>query len=97
MKSTDLKAEQLGAKMMEDEQRIGDVVARANETRDGVSKVFDKVVEMHAGIKAMKKELESTIKHNEQEATMANESLRRDAAIRDRQAPDGPHLQVQGA
>ena len=50
LQSTDLKAEHLAAKMMEDEQRIGEVVARATETRDAVRPTHDKVVEMHGEI-----------------------------------------------
>ena len=65
MHSTDQMAETFAAKMQEDEQRIKEVVARANKTRDGVSTVYDKVVEMHAGTEVMKKELEETIKHND--------------------------------
>ena len=80
VRATDQEAESLGAKMQEDEQQINEVVPRANETWDGVSTVYDKVAEKHAGIEVMTKQLEETIEHNHQEASRANETLGRDAA-----------------
>ena len=45
LQTTDQKAEALATKMAEEEQRINEVVTRANETRDGVSTLYDNVVE----------------------------------------------------
>ena len=80
LQTTGVKANQLAAKMVEDEQRISEVVANANVTRDGERLTHDKVVEIFDKVEAKKKDLESTIQINDQEATTANQSLRRDAA-----------------
>ena len=56
--TTDQKAEALAKKMVEDEQRINERVTRTNETTEGMSMLYGKVVEMHSGIEQMKKDPE---------------------------------------
>ena len=73
-------AEALDRKMVEDKQRINEVVARANETREGVSTLYGKVVDVHSGVEQMKRDTEAAIKHNDDVASEANATLRRDAA-----------------
>ena len=80
LRTTDHKAEALAAKMVEDEQRIGEIVARANKTRDGVRLTHDKVMGIFKGLEALKTELESTIQMKNEEASTAIQSLRSDAA-----------------
>ena len=79
--TTDQKAEALAKKMVEDEQRINEVAARAIRTREGVSTLYGKVVVMHSGIEQTKRGLEEIMKHNDQEAPKATATLRRDAPI----------------
>ena len=46
LQTTDQKAESLAAEMVEDEQRIGEVVAGASEIQEGVRLTSDKVREI---------------------------------------------------
>ena len=77
---TDQKAEAISKKMVEDETRISQIVATANVTRDAVQLTHDKMVEMFKGVEALKADLESKIRISDEEASLANQSLRADAA-----------------